>query len=54
MSIDKSNITVEFKKDQFNNLYRFIKANQHQNKDLPEILNVFQLEILNHYEATEL
>ena len=54
MSIDKSNITVEFKKDQFNNLYRFIKANQHQNKDLPEILTVLKLEILNRYEATQL
>ena len=44
-------ISVEFTKDQFSNLYRLIKANQHQNKDLPEILTVLKNEILNCYEA---
>ena len=49
--LTETNITVEFTEDQFNNLYRFIKANQHQNKDLPEILTVLQFDIISRYEA---
>ena len=49
--LTETNIKVEFTEDQFNNLYRLIKANQHQNKDLPEILTVLQFAIINRYEA---
>ena len=49
--LTETNIQVEFTEDQFNNLYRLIKANQHQNKDLPEILTVLQFAIINRYEA---
>ena len=43
--------SIELTENQFSNLYRFIKANQHQNKELPEIVTVFKNEILNRFEA---
>ena len=34
--------TIRFTENQFQNLYRFINANQHRNKELPEIVNVLK------------
>ena len=39
--------TVRFTEDQFQTVYRFVNANQHRNKDLPEVAAV--LEEANHW-----
>ena len=42
IELSESDVTVKFKKNQINNLYRFINANQHRNKDLSEIVDVLR------------
>ena len=39
IELSESDVTVKFRKNQINNLYRFINANQHRNKDLSEIVD---------------
>ena len=42
IELSESDVTVKFRKNQINNLYRFINANQHRNKDLSEIVDVLR------------
>ena len=42
IELSESDVTVKFRKNQINNLYRFINANQHRNKDLSEIVDVLK------------
>ena len=42
IELSESDVTVKFRKNQINNLYRFINTNQHRNKDLSEIVDVLR------------
>ena len=42
IELSESDVTVKFRKNQINNLYRFINANQQRNKDLSEIDDVLR------------
>ena len=42
IELSESDVTVKFRKNQINNLYRFVNANRHRNKDLLEIVDVLR------------
>ena len=42
IELSESDVTVKFRKNQINNLFRFINTNRHRNKDLSEIVDVLK------------
>ena len=42
IELSECDVTVKFRKNQINNLYGFINANRHRNKDLSEIVDVLR------------
>jgi len=50
IELSESDVTVKFRKNQINNLFRFINANQHRNEDLSEIIDVLRKASKKEYE----